>query len=149
MLPDVTIVTDGSSTGKVGPGGWSAILIFGTHEKELSGYYAEGVTNIRMELLATIEGLKSLKRSCKVTIISDCEYVVKGINTWCHQWPGRNWRTKAKNDVSHRDLWEQIIQLKKLHEVTAVWERGHNGHTLNERADSLARGIREKNKHGA
>jgi ribonuclease HI len=147
--PDVVITTDGSSTGRVGAGGWSAILVFGTHEKELSGYFEDGVTNIRMELYACLQGLKALKRACKVRIVSDSEYVVKGVNTWCHQWEARGWRTNTKKDVVHRDLWEEIIEMKKFHTIEAVWERGHNGHAMNERADIIARTARENGQKNA
>jgi ribonuclease HI len=140
--PEVVIYSDGSSTGKVGAGAWAAILVFGTHEKEICGFYADGVTNIRMELYACIQGIKSLKRACRVRIISDSEYVVKGVNTWASQWAARGWQTNAKKPVVHQDLWQELLDLKKTHHIEAVWERGHNGHVMNERADSLARGAR-------
>jgi ribonuclease HI len=113
-------------------------LVFGTHEKEISGFYESGVTNIRMELYACIQGIKSLKRACCVRVISDSEYVVNGVNTWASQWAAKGWRTNSKKPVVHQDLWQELLDLKKIHHIEAVWERGHNGHVMNERADRIA-----------
>lgn len=147
---DVVICTDGSTTGRLGPGAWAAILVFGTHEKEISGYIPDGVGNGRMELMAVCEGLKALKRACRVRVISDSEYVVKGINTWLESvWVKKGWRTNSGKEPKHRDLWEQILYYKKIHDIEAVWERGHSGHHLNERADKIARGLRESHKNAS
>jgi ribonuclease HI len=148
-LDVVILCTDGSTAGKIGPGAWAAILVYGTHEKEISGYFPDGCGNGRMELMAVCEGLKTLKRSCRVRVISDSEYVVKGINTWLGQWVKKNWRTNTGKEPKHRDLWEQILYYKKIHSIEAVWERGHAGHHLNERADKIARGLRESHKNAS
>ena len=123
-------------------------MVYGTHEKEIFGYFEENVTNQRMELYAVVQALKTLKRSCNVRIISDSEYVVEGIKTRLGQWVKKGWRTNAGNEPAHRDLWEEVLALQKMHNIEAVWERGHNGHAGNERADRLARTART-NRHAS
>lgn len=148
-LDVVILCTDGSTTGRIGPGAWAAILVYGTHEKEISGYFPDGVGNGQMELLAVVEGLKRLKRACRVRIISDSEYVVKGVNTWCHQWLSRGWKSKTGKEPKFRDLWQQILDFKAYHDIEAVWEKGHSSHVLNNRVDAIARGLRESHKNAS
>jgi len=134
----VTLFSDGSALGNPGPGGYGTILRFGNVEKEIVGG-EEHTTNNRMELLAVIEGLKALKESCEVEIVSDSSYVVKGINEWLSSWIARNFK-KVKNP----DLWQEYIDVSRTHKVNATWVRGHDGHEENERCDILARTEAEK-----
>ncbi len=139
-MKQVTIFCDGSSLGNPGPGGWGTILRYKNREKELSGGEAM-TTNNRMELTAVIEGLKTLKEPCDVTVYSDSSYVVKAINEWLREWEKRDFK-KVKNP----DLWREYIEAAKPHRVKAIWVRGHNGHPENERCDELARKTAEKFK---
>ena len=134
----VEIFTDGACSGNPGPGGWGAIMRYNGHEKELSGGEA-CTTNNRMELLAAIVALESLKRPCAVALFTDSQYLQKGIAEWLPTWKRKNWRTAAGNPVKNRDLWERLDSLINLHEVRWNWVKGHAGHAENERADMLAR----------
>ena len=139
----VEIYTDGACRGNPGPGGWGAVLRYNGHEKELYG--AEpSTTNNRMELMAAIRALESLKRGCKVSLTTDSEYLRKGITEWLSQWKQRGWRTAAKKPVKNVDLWQRLEQAIEDHDVDWHWVKGHSGHDENERADQLAnRGIDE------
>jgi len=139
--PTVTIYTDGACKGNPGPGGWGAWLSTGDHEKELFGG-ENPTTNNRMELLAPIEALSSLKRSCDVIIYTDSQYVRKGITEWIHGWKQRGWKTADKKAVKNADLWQRLDALRNLHQVDWRWVKGHAGDPGNERADALAnRGV--------
>ncbi len=134
----VVIYTDGACSGNPGPGGWGAILMMGAHEKEINGFEAN-TTNNRMELMAAIQALKSLKRQCKVEIHSDSEYLRKGITEWIKGWKARGWRTADKKPVKNVDLWQALEAEAENHDISWHWVKGHAGHPLNERADALAR----------
>ena len=137
-MKEVSIYTDGACRGNPGRGGWGAILVYGQFEKELSGGERE-TTNNRMELLAAIEGLRALKEPCRVTLYSDSKYLVDAFNLgWTKTWQEENFRTGKKNEVKNPDLWQTLLELVKIHEVTFDWVRGHNGHAYNERCDILA-----------
>lgn len=135
----VTIYTDGACSGNPGPGGWGAVLIYGEHEKELSGCEAE-TTNNRMELTAAIEALKALKGSCEVALYTDSEYVRRGITEWLAGWKAKGWKTAAKKPVKNQDLWQALDEQTTRHRVDWHWVKGHAGHPGNERADKLATG---------
>lgn len=137
MKSHVAIYTDGACQGNPGPGGWAAILVHKTTEKELSGAVPE-TTNNRMELQGVIEGLKALKRHCNVEVYSDSQYVVRGVNEWLKGWQRNNWRRADKKPVENQDLWQDLAEQLTRHDVTLHWVRGHNGHPMNERADLLA-----------
>tara|TARA_B100001939_G_scaffold172491_1_gene148643 strand:- start:138 stop:590 length:453 start_codon:yes stop_codon:yes gene_type:complete len=140
---DIQIFTDGACRGNPGPGGWGVILRSGSHEKELYGG-EQSTTNNRMELRAAIEGLAALKRSSRVTVTTDSQYVRQGITQWIEGWKRNQWRTSAKKPVKNQDLWQLLDELTSRHEVTWEWVKGHSGHPDNERADALAnRGIDE------
>jgi ribonuclease HI len=140
----VEIYTDGACSGNPGPGGWGAILRYGGREKELYGYEAQ-TTNNRMELMAVIEALRSLRRSVAVRIHTDSQYVQKGMSEWIHGWKRRGWKTAGKEPVKNEDLWRTLDALAAQHQVEWQWVRGHAGHPENERADALARlGIERK-----
>lgn len=134
----VTIYTDGACSGNPGPGGWGAILISGTHRKELSGGEAL-TTNNRMELMAAISALGALKRSSRVDLHTDSEYVRNGISSWIHGWKKKGWKTAANKPVKNAELWQQLDAARGRHEVHWHWVKGHAGHPENERADELAR----------
>ncbi|NWG86804.1 MAG: ribonuclease HI [Hydrogenophilaceae bacterium] len=133
----VDLYTDGACKGNPGPGGWGALLRFGDHEKELFGG-EPGTTNNRMELTAVIEGLRALKRGCKVRVHTDSQYVQKGISEWLQNWRRRGWRTSEGKPVKNQDLWQALDELASGHEVEWHWVKGHAGHPQNERADALA-----------
>lgn len=134
----VTIFTDGACSGNPGPGGWGAIMQWNGHERELSG--GESVsTNNRMELMAAISALESLKRPCTVDLHTDSQYLRNGIMTWIKSWKRNGWRTADKKPVKNVDLWQRLESALARHTVTWHWVRGHSGHDENERADALAR----------
>lgn len=140
----VSIYTDGACKGNPGAGGWSAILVFGSAEKELCGG-ERLTTNNRMELTAAIEGLKALKEPCRVTLYSDSQYLVNAINKgWLAGWKQKGWRKADKSPVLNDDLWKTLDMLLSMHEVELVWVRGHDGHAYNERCDALASGYAER-----
>lgn len=133
----VAIYTDGACRGNPGPGGWGAVLRYGDHERELSGG-ENPTTNNRMELLAVIRALETLKRPCVVDVTTDSQYVKNGITSWIHQWKRNGWKTAARKPVKNADLWLRLDAAAAQHKVTWHWVRGHTGHPENERADRLA-----------
>ena len=134
----VEIFTDGACSGNPGPGGWGALLRYRESEKELSGGEAES-TNNRMELMAAIMALESLKRPIKVCLYTDSTYVRDGITKWIHGWRKNGWKTAAKKAVKNVDLWQRLDLAAKRHTIDWQWIKGHAGHPGNERADELAR----------
>ena len=136
-LSYVEIATDGACKGNPGPGGWGAVIRAGRHEKELAG--GEPLTtNNRMELLAAIEGLKALRRPCRVTLHTDSTYVRDGITKWVHNWRRNGWRTADRKPVKNAELWQELFAATQRHEIEWIWVKGHAGHPDNERADKLA-----------
>jgi len=138
MTQKVEIFTDGACKGNPGPGGWGVILRYQNIEKELSGFEPM-TTNNRMELRAAIEGIKALKRSVKIDIYTDSQYLRYGITKWLVQWKAKNWRLSNRDPVKNQDLWEELDALTQNHNISWHWVRGHTGHIENERADALAR----------
>lgn len=134
----VEIYTDGACQGNPGPGGWGVLLRYGDHNKTLSGAEAH-TTNNRMELMAAIMGLKALQRPCHVKVVTDSNYVKKGITEWLIQWKKKGWRTSDNKPVKNQDLWVELSELVSKHEVEWEWVKGHSGHIENEQADLLAR----------
>ena len=133
----VYIYTDGACKGNPGVGGWGALLRYGQHEKELLGGAAE-TTNNRMELTAVIEALRALKRSSRVQICTDSQYVKNGMESWIEGWKKNGWQTASKQPVKNADLWRELDTLVQQHQVTWTWVKGHAGHPENDRADALA-----------
>jgi ribonuclease HI len=133
----VEIFTDGSCRGNPGPGGWGAILRFGNTEKELFGGEA-ATTNNKMELTAVIRALEALRQPSKVRVYTDSQYVQKGINQWIHGWKRNGWKTAGKQQVKNQELWVELDELRKKHDIEWHWVKGHAGHPENERADQLA-----------
>ena len=143
-MQEVQIYSDGACSGNPGPGGYGTILVCGSHEKELSGGEAH-TTNNRMELLGAIEGLRALRFPCKVTLTSDSKYLVDGITKgWAKSWQQNGWVKKDKKPALNPDLWQELLRLLEIHEVTFVWVHGHRGHPYNERCDRLAVAASEK-----
>ncbi len=134
--PLVELFTDGACSGNPGPGGWGYILRNAGVEREGSGGEAR-TTNNRMELLGAIEGLKSLSQPSRVRLVSDSQYLVKGLNEWIDGWKARGWRRKG-GEVMNTELWQELDRLRGIHLIKAVWVRGHVGHAENERCDQLA-----------
>lgn len=144
MTSPVVIHTDGACRGNPGPGGWGAILEHDGRERELYGYEAD-TTNNRMELMAVIRALETLKRSCSVRTVTDSQYVMKGVTEWMAGWKRRGWRTASRKPVANRELWERLDRALERHTVEWQWVRGHTGQKGNERADALAnQGIDER-----
>ncbi|MCT4575662.1 MAG: ribonuclease HI [Alphaproteobacteria bacterium] len=136
-MKKVEIFTDGACSGNPGPGGWGAILRYGSKEKEMSGGQKE-TTNNQMELKATIESLKALKKPCAVDITTDSSYVKNGITQWIFNWKKNDWKTANKKPVKNKELWQELDEQVKIHKVSWHWVKGHAGHPENERADALA-----------
>ncbi|MBR7746576.1 ribonuclease HI [Undibacterium baiyunense] len=136
-MDKIKIYTDGACKGNPGVGGWGAILIAGTREKELFGGERE-TTNNRMELMAVIQALQALKRPCEIALYTDSQYVLKGITEWIDGWKAKGWKTAAKAPVKNVDLWQQLDQARQVHKIDWIWVRGHTGDAGNERADQLA-----------
>ena len=133
----VEIYSDGACRGNPGPGGWGAILRFNEVEKELFGGEA-ATTNNRMELTAVIRALEALKQPSRVRVYTDSQYVQKGIKEWIHGWKRNGWKTAAKEPVKNKELWIELDELRRKHEIEWHWVKGHAGHPENERADALA-----------
>lgn len=138
-MEQITIYTDGACSGNPGPGGWGAILMLDNHKKEISGGKKNTTNNI-MELTAVIEALKLLKRPCKVDLYSDSAYVVNAfLQHWIEGWIKKGWKNSSKEEVKNKDLWQELIQLTKIHEVTFHKVKGHSDNEFNNRCDELAR----------
>ena len=137
-MKHVDVYTDGACRGNPGRGGFGAILVYGTREKELSG--GEPLTtNNRMELMAVITALEALKEPCEVTVTSDSRYVTEAVtNGWAESWRQNGWRKADRSPAQNPDLWERLLGLLDRHRVTFVWVKGHAGHPYNERCDKLA-----------
>ena len=133
----IYIYTDGACKGNPGPGGWGVLMVYKTIEKEFFGGEQE-TTNNRMEMMAAIQGLTQLKRPCEVILTTDSQYLRKGITEWISNWKKRGWKTASKKPVKNVDLWKQLDELVKEHQITWNWVKGHSGHIENEKADELA-----------
>lgn len=145
-LKHVKIYTDGACIGNPGPGGYGIVLIYGNHRKELFGGYRL-TTNNRMELIAAIEGLNTLKFPCEVSLYSDSKYLVDAMNKgWLDVWRNKNWRKSNGGSVQNIDLWKKLYKLSQKHKVTFVWVKGHAGNKENERCDKLALNEARSNK---
>ena len=137
-MKQVEIFTDGACSGNPGPGGWGAVLRYGSAEKELSCGAAD-TTNNRMELSAVIAALSALKEPCKVTLTSDSKYVIDAVTKgWAKKWQANGWVKSDKKPALNADLWEKLLALLEKHDVRFVWVKGHAGHPENERCDRLA-----------
>jgi ribonuclease HI len=139
MSDFIEIYTDGACQGNPGKGGWGAILLYGTHKKEISGYI-EHTTNNQMELMAVIESLKIVKKTIKIIIHTDSTYVQKGITEWIFNWKKNGWKTAKKQPVKNYELWQELDVLAAKHKIDWKWVKGHSGNKYNDIADQLAVG---------
>ena len=133
----VEIFTDGACRGNPGPGGWAALLRYGSEERMLSGAES-ATTNNRMEVTAAIEAIAALKRPSRVRLTTDSEYLRQGVTSWLHRWKANGWRTAAKQAVKNQDLWQRLDTHVQQHHIEWHWVRGHSGHDENERVDAAA-----------
>ena len=138
-MDNVTIYTDGACSGNPGPGGWGAILMFGENRKEISGGKQDTTNNV-MELTAVIEALKLLKRPCNIDLYSDSAYVVNAfLQNWISGWIKKGWINSNKEEVKNKELWQELVNLTKVHNVTFHKVKGHSDNEYNNRCDELAR----------
>ena len=139
----VDVFTDGACSGNPGPGGWGAILRWRGQEREKHGGEPETTIN-RMEMMAAIQALETLKRPMQVRLYTDSTYVRDGITKWMANWKKRGWKTADKKPVKNVDLWQRLEAVAGIHSIEWIWVKGHAGHPENERADELARtGVEE------
>ena len=144
MTNNVILFTDGACRGNPGPGGWGAYLEFKDKKKSLYGF-EDNTTNNRMELMAAIEGLKALKRSCNIELKTDSKYVLQGMTEWMVGWKKNGWKTAAKKAVKNVDLWQQLDSEVSRHQINWHWVKGHSGVHGNEMADQLANQANDEN----
>ncbi|WP_028109083.1 ribonuclease HI [Ferrimonas futtsuensis] len=138
QLKSVTLYTDGSCLGNPGPGGYGVLLRYRQHTREMSEGYRL-TTNNRMEMLAAIIGLESLKEPCVVDLHTDSQYLRQGITQWIHGWKRKGWKTASKQPVKNVDLWKRLDEVTQKHQIEWHWVKGHSGQPENERVDDLAR----------
>ena len=137
-MKQVTIYTDGACSGNPGPGGWGAVLLYGTHRKEISGGEA-ATTNNRMELTAVIAALSLLKEPCIVELYSDSKYVIDALEKgWARGWKKRGWVKSDKKPALNPDLWQQLLELGDRHQLHYHWVKGHAENPENNRCDQMA-----------
>ena len=140
----ITIYTDGSCLNNPGNGGWAAIININNDVKKISGSVKD-TTNNKMELMAPIKALQEIKEKKSIEIYTDSEYVRLGITDWVHKWIKNNWQTSKKEPVKNKELWIQLYDLNKLHEIKWIWVKAHAGNILNEEVDLLAKQAAESN----
>lgn len=137
-MKEIEIYTDGACSGNPGPGGWGAILIYKGVEKEMSGGERE-TTNNRMELTAVIEAMKALKEPCAVQLYSDSKYVIDALSKgWARSWKAKGWIKSDKKPALNIDLWEQLLALCDVHQLSCHWVKGHADNIYNSRCDEMA-----------
>ena len=143
----VDIYTDGSCLSNPGPGGWGAILVYKGIEKELSGGEAN-TTNNRMELTAAIRALEALNKPCSVLMTTDSKYLCDGISKgWAKSWQKKGWKRSDGSPALNPDLWQKLLDLCDIHDVTFEWVKGHAGHPYNERCDEMAQARAQEYKN--
>ena len=143
-MKTVEIYTDGACSGNPGPGGWGAILCYNGREKELSGGDA-ATTNNRMELTGVISALKALKEPCIVELYSDSKYVIDALSKgWAVSWQKNGWKKADKKAALNSDLWQELLELAKEHELHCHWVKGHADNAYNNRCDAMA--VKERDK---
>ena len=136
-MKKVTIYTDGACKGNPGPGGWGVLFQYNGTQKKLSG--GEPLTtNNRMEMMAAISALETLREACEITLFTDSKYVMQGLTEWLAGWKARGWRTASKQPVKNQDLWERLDAAVQRHKIDWRWVKGHAGDAGNEMADQLA-----------
>jgi ribonuclease HI len=140
----ITIYTDGSCLNNPGNGGWAAIISINSEVKKISGSVKD-TTNNKMELMAPIKALQEIKEKQPIEIYTDSQYVRMGITDWVHKWIKNNWQTSKKEPVKNKELWIQLYDLNKYHEIKWIWVKAHAGNILNEEVDLLAKQAAELN----
>lgn len=138
FMKKIKIYTDGACSGNPGPGGWAALLIFNSHQKEISGT-EENTTNNKMELKAALEALSILKEPCIVDLYTDSSYVREGMSKWIFNWKKNNWDVAIKKKIKNLELWQALDKIQQKHRITWHWVKGHAGLPENEHVDALAR----------
>ena len=133
----VQMFTDGACKGNPGVGGWGVLIKSSNFINELKGY-EQLTTNNRMELIAVIEGIKSIEKNANIEITTDSKYVKNGINLWINNWKKNDWKTSSKKPVKNKELWLDLDKLVQNYNIEWKWVKGHSGHPGNERADQLA-----------
>ena len=135
----IILYADGACSGNPGPGGWAAILKHpaSSKTKRLSGGQRD-TTNNRMELTAVIKGLESISKPSSVTVVTDSQYLVKGMTEWIDNWLAKNWKTASKKPVKNVELWQRLLELSGKHRIDWQWVQGHAGHPENEQCDAMA-----------
>ena len=137
IINKIQIFTDGACKGNPGMGGWGVLIKYSGISNELKGFQSE-TTNNRMELIAVIEGLKTIKEGANIELITDSKYVKNGIKQWIVNWKNNGWKTASKKPVKNIDLWKELDELVQNFSIEWKWVKGHSGHLGNERADQLA-----------
>jgi len=137
-MKKLKVITDGSCLGNPGPGGWAAILRYGPHERSMSGF-EPNTTNNRMELTAAIRALQALKEPCEIELVTDSEYLKKGVEQWMSKWKRNGWMTAAKKPVLNQDLWRELDAQLARHQISWHWTKGHADDEDNNRCDEMAR----------
>ena len=132
------IYTDGACLGNPGKGGWAAIIIDPSGEREIVGC-EKSTTNNRMELKAVIEALKEIEVNSQITLFSDSKYVIDGITKWIKNWKMNNWKTTSKKEIKNLDLWRELYKLTSKFQITWNWVKGHSTNEYNNKVDKLAR----------
>jgi ribonuclease HI len=134
----IKIYTDGSCLNNPGNGGWAAIININNNVKKISGS-VKGTTNNKMELMAPIKALQTIEEKQPIEIYTDSQYVRLGITDWVHKWIKNNWLTSKKEQVKNKELWIQLYNLNKSHDIKWIWVKAHAGNILNEEVDLLAK----------
>lgn len=138
-MKEVVIYTDGACSHNPGPGGWAAVLMYGSRRKEISGG-EKNTTNNRMELTAAIEALRRLKEPCRVKLYTDSAYMVNCFQQrWYEKWERNGWINSKKEPVENKDLWQRLLALTRQHQVEFLKVKGHSDNEWNNRCDELAR----------
>ncbi|MDA9063055.1 ribonuclease HI [Candidatus Pelagibacter sp.] len=140
----IKIYTDGACLNNPGNGGWAAIINFNDEVKKISGSVKD-TTNNKMELMAPIQALQTIKERQPIEIYTDSQYVKLGITDWVHKWLKNNWLTSKKEPVKNKELWIQLYELNKSHDIKWIWVKAHAGNILNEEVDLLAKQAAELN----
>jgi len=136
----IKIFSDGACSGNPGPGAYGTIIQLDDGSEEILSGYAPQTTNNRMEMMGVIAGLEFFKDPIHCIVITDSQYVTKGVTEWMPKWVKNNWNSRvSKSEVKNVDLWKRIHKLVNFHTVELEWVRGHQGHPENERCDAIAR----------
>ena len=137
-LKEIIIYTDGACSGNPGPGGYGCVLRYDKNRRELSGGFRK-TTNNRMEIIAAVKGLESLKYPCRVKLYSDSKYLVNAIEKgWAKRWKANNWMRTKTEQAKNPDLWEKMLNLCEIHQMKFIWVKGHASNEENNRCDELA-----------